>query len=88
MQLVTEIKIHKALEHRNVVAFDHVFEDPDNVYMVLELCSHHTLNEMLKKRKRICELEAQYYLQQIVAGLSYCHQQKVIHREYAPHHSV
>lgn len=49
--------------------------------MVLELCSHHTLNEMLKKRKRICEVEAQYYLQQIVTGLSYVHQQKVIHRE-------
>jgi polo-like kinase 1 len=69
------------LEHRNVVAFDHVFEDSENVYMVLELCSHHTLNEMLKKRKRICEVEAQYYLQQIVTGLTYIHQQKVIHRE-------
>lgn len=56
MQLVTEIKIHKSLEHRNVVAFDHVFEDTENVYMVLELCSHQTLNEMLKKRKRICEV--------------------------------
>lgn len=37
---------------------------------------------MLKKRKRICELEMQYYLQQLVAGLGYIHQQKVIHREY------
>jgi serine/threonine protein kinase len=49
--------------------------------MVLELCNHHTLNEMLKKRKRISELEAQYYLHQIVVGLLYIHQQKVIHRE-------
>lgn len=37
---------------------------------------------MLKKRKRICELEMQYYLQQLVAGIGYIHQQKVIHREY------
>lgn len=81
IQLVTEIKIHKALEHRNVVAFDRVFEDAENVYMVLELCHNHTLNEMLKKRKRISELETQYYLQQLVAGLLYIHQQKVIHRE-------
>jgi polo-like kinase 1 len=49
--------------------------------MVLELCTNHTLNEMLKKRKRISELETQYYLQQIVTGLTYVHQQKVIHRE-------
>lgn len=44
MQLVTEIKIHKSLEHKNIVLFDHVFEDSDNVYMVLELCGNHTLN--------------------------------------------
>lgn len=43
-QLVTEIKIHKSLEHKNIVLFDHVFEDSDNVYMVLELCGNHTLN--------------------------------------------
>jgi serine/threonine protein kinase len=63
------------------VAFDHVFEDADNVYIVMELCNNHTLNEMIKKRKRICELEAQYYLLQLVQGLAYIHQQKVIHRE-------
>ena len=52
-QLVTEIKIHKSLEHRNVILFDHVFEDSENVYIILELCHNHTLNEMMKKRKRL-----------------------------------
>lgn len=78
---MTEIKIHKALSHRNVVQFDHVFEDSENVYMVLEVCSNHTLNEMLRRRKRITEVELQYYLYQIVQGLIYVHGQKVIHRE-------
>ena len=44
MQLITEIKIHKILNHKNVVLFDRVFEDPDNVYILLELCPRHTLN--------------------------------------------
>lgn len=36
---------------------------------------------MIKKRKRISELELQYFLYQIIQGLIYVHQQKVIHRE-------
>jgi len=37
-QLMSEIKIHKSLSHKNVVKFLHNFEDNLNVYMVLELC--------------------------------------------------
>ena len=36
----------------------------------------------MKKRKRISELEAQYFFSQIVFGLSYIHGCRVIHREY------
>lgn len=79
---MTEIKIHKSLEHRNVIAFDHVFEDSENVYILLELCNNHTLNEMMKKRKRISELEVQYFIHHLVQGLIYLHSNKVIHREY------
>jgi serine/threonine protein kinase len=78
---VTEIKIHKSLEHKNVIGFDHVFEDSENVYIILELCHNNTLNEMMKRRKRICESEVQYYIYHVIQGLIYLHQQKVIHRE-------
>ena len=38
--MVSEVHIHKALNHPNIVKFDHVFEDKENVYVVLELCSN------------------------------------------------
>lgn len=41
-----------------------------------------TLNELIKRRKRLTEMEVQYYLVQIVSALKYLHQNKVIHREY------
>lgn len=56
-KLISEIKIHKSLHHTNVVQFEHVFEDHENVYILLELCTNQTLNELLKRRKRITELE-------------------------------
>lgn len=79
--MITEIKIHKSLRHRRVVGFDHVFEDTENVYILLELCSHNTLNDLLKKRKRLTEFEVQYFIFQLVEGLTYIHQSKIIHRE-------
>ena len=35
MQLITEIKIHKTLKHQRILTFDHVFEDSENVYILL-----------------------------------------------------
>lgn len=78
---MSEIKIHKSLHHNNVVKFEHVFEDHENVYILLELCPHQTLNELIKRRKRITELETQCYTVQIVQALLYLHNNRVIHRD-------
>jgi len=80
-KLISEIKIHKSLQHTNVVSFEHVFEDHENVYILLELCANQTLNELLKRRKRLTELEVQCYLMQIISALKYMHNNKVIHRD-------
>ncbi len=58
---MSEIRIHRSLHHPNIVGFEHFFEDAENVYILLELCSNQTLNEMVKRRKRLTELEAQCY---------------------------
>jgi len=39
-QLISEIKIHKGLHHENIVNFEHVFENHENVFILLELCSN------------------------------------------------
>jgi len=80
-KLISEIKIHKSLHHANIVSFEHVFEDQENVYILLEICSNQTLNELLKRRKRLTELEVQCYLSQIISCLKYLHANRVIHRD-------
>jgi len=42
-KLISEIKIHKSMHHPNVVNFEHVFEDQDNVYILLEICTNQVL---------------------------------------------
>ena len=80
-KLLIEIKIHKSLHHNQVVAFEHNFEDKENVYILLELCKNQTLNELLKRRKTLTELEVQCYIIQLIKGLQYLHSHKIIHRD-------
>ena len=80
-KLINEIKLHKKLHHLNIVNFEHFFEDKENVYILLELCSNQTLNEMVKGRKRLKEIEVQCYSLQIIRALKYIHNHRIIHRD-------
>ena len=80
-KLISEIKIHKSLHHPNIVAFEHYFEDSENVYLLIEICLNQTLNELLKRRKKLTELEVQCYSVQIIKALKYLHSHRVIHRD-------
>ena len=80
-KLISEIKIHKSLHHPNIVAFEHYFEDSENVYLLIEICHNQTLNELLKRRKKLTELEVQCYANQIIKALKYLQSHRVIHRD-------
>ena len=80
-KLISEIKIHKSLHHPQIVAFEHYFEDTENVYILLEMCQNQTLNELLKRRKRLTEIEVQCYIFQLIKALKYLHSHRVIHRD-------
>jgi polo-like kinase 1 len=59
---MSEIKIHRSLHHQHVVGFEHFFEDSENVYILLEVCTNQTLNELLRRRKRLHEMEVQCWI--------------------------
>ncbi|OMJ95795.1 hypothetical protein SteCoe_686 [Stentor coeruleus] len=80
-KLMFEIKIHRSLHHTNIVAFERFFEDSESLYILLELCSNQTLSELIRRRKRLTELEIQCYLAQIISALKYLHSHKIIHRD-------
>ena len=80
-KLMSEIKIHRSLHHTNVVRFEHFFEDENNVYIMLELCTNQSLNDLVRRRKRLIELEVQCYLSQVLSALKYMHSHRVIHRD-------
>jgi len=80
-KLIGEIKIQKSLHHQNIVRFYDVFEDSENVYMIIEICRNNTLVELLKKRKRLTEPEVRFYMLQLIDATIYMHKKHVIHRD-------
>ncbi|GAA5877695.1 hypothetical protein JCM3774_006644 [Rhodotorula dairenensis] len=80
-KLFAEIKIHQAMSHPNIIAFEHCFEDDGNVYMQLELCANGSMLDVLRARKRYSEPEARFYLTQLVGACDYMHANSVIHRD-------
>jgi cell cycle serine/threonine-protein kinase CDC5/MSD2 len=41
--MISEIHLHKSVKHKSVCQLDRAFEDEENVYMLLELCSNGVL---------------------------------------------
>jgi len=80
-KLQAEIKIHRTLKHTNVCEYKHFFEDRQNCYILLELCHNQSMNEMIKRRKRITEPETAYLMHQLLHAVKYMHAQLVIHRD-------
>jgi polo-like kinase 1 len=59
-KLISEIKIHRSLHHPGIVQFEHVFEDQENVYILLEMCSNQVnLTIFTAENSTIFELDAQ-----------------------------
>ncbi|XP_037939686.1 serine/threonine-protein kinase polo-like [Teleopsis dalmanni] len=80
-KMTQEITIHRSLNHNNIVKFHGYFEDSYNIYIVLELCKKRSMMELHKRRKTITEYECRYYIYQIIQGVKYLHENRIIHRD-------
>lgn len=76
-----EIAIHRELNHKHVVGFKGFFEDSFNIYIILELCRKRSMMELHKRRKALTEPETRFYMKQILNGVQYLHENRIIHRD-------
>lgn len=55
------------------MAFRRCFEDHENVYILLEECSHRTLSDVSKESGRLPQPVVAAYIRQVLSGLIYLH---------------
>lgn len=80
--VVSEIQIHRELQHDNIVRIEQAFEDKQNIYIKMELCLNKNLSGLLKRRKYLTEEETKYFIHQVALVLLYLRDSRILHREY------
>eukprot|EP00003_Mantamonas_plastica_P005792 TRINITY_DN1472_c0_g1_i6.p1 TRINITY_DN1472_c0_g1~~TRINITY_DN1472_c0_g1_i6.p1 ORF type:complete len:660 (-),score=250.51 TRINITY_DN1472_c0_g1_i6:729-2426(-) len=71
----------RALSHQNIIQLFDVMLDSKNCYLVMELAQGGDLWGRVSDDSGFDEETARYFFQQIVAGVSYCHQHSIVHHD-------
>jgi len=79
-----EADIYLRMDHANIARLLRVYNEPDNLYIVMEYCSGGSLADRLLKHGHMSENEAIRTTRQMLAAVNYCHKHsrgKVCHRD-------
>ncbi|KAK8853839.1 hypothetical protein M9Y10_016382 [Tritrichomonas musculus] len=77
----SEVAIQMSLHHPNIVKAYDFFTDQFFTYLVLELCPGGSLKSLVRQKKQLPEIETIKYLIDILNGLCYLHDNRIIHRD-------
>ncbi|OIV98329.1 hypothetical protein TanjilG_16656 [Lupinus angustifolius] len=81
MQIKREIATLKVLKHPNVVRLYEVLASKTKIYMVLEYVTGGELFEKIRSKGKLTETIGRKIFQQLIDGVSYCHNKGVFHRD-------
>ncbi|KAM9913977.1 hypothetical protein OXX69_001069 [Metschnikowia pulcherrima] len=79
-----EIIIMKLISHPNIMGLYDVWENKNDLYLILEYIEGGELFDYLIKRGKLSEYEAISYFKQIIRGIGYLHEFNICHRDLKP----
>jgi len=82
--LEREIAVMKLLEHPNIVRLYDVWENRNELYLIMEYVDGGELFHYVDERKGLSEHETVYIFRQIVSAILYCHRLLICHRDLKP----
>ncbi|XP_069717368.1 striated muscle preferentially expressed protein kinase isoform X1 [Phaenicophaeus curvirostris] len=79
-----ELNILSQLDHEHIVFFHDAFEKKNAVIMVMELCAEEELLDRMARKPSVCESEVRSYMRQVLEGICYLHQRRILHLDIKP----
>ena len=83
--MINEISILHALDHPNINQLYEVYETERSIYLVLDLLKGGELKTAISKKRRLSkvfsEMESKKIMKQILEGLKYLHENRIMHRD-------
>ena len=80
-RIKNEIDIYEYLKHDNIVNQKEHFIYNDTQYLIFEFCENRDLSHLIDKRKKLKEIEVQYYITQLIQALIHLHDRNIVHRD-------
>ncbi|XP_067946036.1 serine/threonine-protein kinase 33-like isoform X2 [Watersipora subatra] len=79
--LEREVSILKRVNHHHIIHLEQVFETSKKMYLVMELCEHGEIADMLKTQLYFKEDEARKIIGDLASAISYLHKNDIVHRD-------
>jgi serine/threonine protein kinase len=83
-RLLRECVIMRALSHPNIIALHEVFEELDELLMVLEYCGGKELFDEILARNQYSEDDARPIFKCLLRACAFLHKKGIIHRDIKP----
>lgn len=83
-KLFLEVDILARLSHPNIMQIYEFYDDTSNFYIVSEFCPGGELFDCITDKGIFTEKEACSLMKQILSGICYSHENKVVHRDLKP----
>ncbi|OAL30275.1 hypothetical protein AYO20_08849 [Fonsecaea nubica] len=82
--LEQEIAVLMSVSHPNVLCLKETFDEPDGVYLILELAPEGELFNLIVTKQKLTEAETRKIFIQLFQGTKYLHERNIVHRDIKP----
>jgi serine/threonine protein kinase len=79
--LPREVALVPTLDHSNVVKVHQIFQTTNCTALIQEYCQNGDLLTLIRKKKRIDEVEARFLFRQLIEAMKYLSQKYIVHRD-------
>jgi len=79
-----EIEIMKKLKHKNIIQLYEVYEEDENIYIVVEIVTGGELFDHIITRGTYSERDAANIIRQVLEAVEFMHKSKIAHRDLKP----
>lgn len=82
--LQQEIAVLMGVSHPNMLCLKDTFDEPNAVYLVLELAAEGELFNWIVMKQKLTEAETRKVFVQLFQGVKYLHERGIVHRDIKP----